>query len=184
MNQVQKDIVESIELKKRVLEALPSKIQSIGEQLQSVLHNGNKILIAGNGGSAADSQHFAAELVGRYKKERKALAAIALSTDTSIITAWSNDYSFDTIYERQIEALGKKGDVFFALSTSGNSNNLIKAALKCKQMEIKTIGLLGKEGGKLNGILDQSIIIPSSNTPRIQECHIMIIHILCEIIEG
>jgi D-sedoheptulose 7-phosphate isomerase len=140
-------------------------------------------LIAGNGGSAADAQHFAGEIVGRFKKERKGYPAIALTTDASIITSWANDYDFNTIFSRQIEALGKEGDVFLGISTSGNSKNIIEAVKKAKEMGIFCICLLGKDGGELKNLTDLSIIIPSDNTPRIQECHIMIIHIICEELE-
>ena len=139
-----------------------------------------KILIAGNGGSAADAQHFAAEIVGRYRRERVGYPAVALTTDTSIITAWSNDYSFRTLFSRQIEALGSRGDVFVGISTSGNSKNIISAVRQAKKQSITTVCLLGNKGGSLAGLCDISIMVPSKNTPRIQEVHIIIIHTLCE----
>ncbi len=144
------------------------------------LKSGHKVLFFGNGGSASDSQHLAAELVGRYEKERRGLPAIALSTDTSILTAVGNDYGFERIFERQIEALGSSGDVAYAISTSGNSKNVLSAVTKAKSIGIKTIGLSGRSGGQLNSMVDLSIVVPSDKTARIQESHIMIGHIICE----
>ena len=152
--------------------------------LVKCLKNKNKILIAGNGGSAADAQHFAAELVGRFLIERRGLAAIALTTDTSIITSVGNDYSFDDIFSRQIEALGICGDVFIGISTSGNSKNIINCIEKSKLNGMKTICLLGRDGGKLATLCDYPIIIPFDFTPRIQEVHTFTVHLLCEIIEN
>jgi D-sedoheptulose 7-phosphate isomerase len=122
-------------------------------------------------------------MVGRFKKERKGYPAIALTTDSSIITAWSNDYGFDTVFSRQLEALGREGDIFLGISTSGNSKNIIEAVKKAKQLGIFSICLLGHDGGKLRNIADISILVPSDNTPRIQECHIMFIHMICEEVE-
>lgn len=178
-------IRESIEVKNQILnsEEILDKLSLIISKINECFQRGNKILIAGNGGSAADAQHFAAEIVGRYKKERKGYPAIALTTDTSIITALANDYSFDLIFARQIESLGKKGDVFFGISTSGNSKNVIEGMKKAKVLGLTTICLLGKDGGVLKDLADISIIVPSDNTPRIQEAHIMLIHIICEEVE-
>lgn len=162
---------------------LVNMIEKATELLISTLKRGNKILIAGNGGSAGDSQHFAGELVGRFLKERKALPAIALSTNTSILTAIGNDYSFEKVFSRQIEALGKEGDSLVVISTSGNALNLIHAVDTAKSLSINTIGLLGNDGGKLGKLVDIPIIVPLSKTPRIQEIHIVIIHSICEIIE-
>lgn len=159
-------------------------INKFSQMCIETLKNGNKILLMGNGGSAADSQHIAAELVGRYKKERKGLAAIALTTDTSILTALGNDYNFEEIFSRQVEALAHKEDLVVGISTSGNSANVIKAIEKAKDIGCKTVGLLGKNGGKLKDIVDLPIIVPSNNTPRIQEYHILIGHIVCEIIDN
>lgn len=159
-------------------------IAKVAEELGETLSSGRKILICGNGGSAADAQHFAAELVGRYKKERKGMAAIALTTDTSILTAVGNDYGYDEVFARQVEALGEKGDALFIISTSGNSKNLVKAAEKAKAGGMKVVGLLGKGGGAVKGMCDLEITVPSENTPRIQEMHGMIIHIICEIVEN
>ncbi|MBA2852746.1 D-sedoheptulose 7-phosphate isomerase [Methanococcus maripaludis] len=149
----------------------------------NALKNENKLLICGNGGSAADAQHFAAEIVGRYKLERKGYPAIALSTDTSILTAIGNDYGFEKIFERQVEALGKDGDILIGISTSGNSENVINAVNLAKNNGIYTIGLLGKDGGKLNNLVDLSLVVPSNNTPRVQECHLTIYHVICEEVE-
>jgi len=149
----------------------------------NALHNGNKIIIAGNGGSAADAQHIAAELVGRFTTERRALAAIALTTDTSILTSVSNDYGFNFIFSRQIQGLGKSGDVFIAISTSGNSANIIEAVHEAKIQGIKTIGWLGKSGGALKNLVDLPIVIDSDDTARIQEMHILIGHIFCAFID-
>lgn len=145
---------------------------------------GGKLLIAGNGGSAADSQHFATELVGRFKKERRALPAIALTANTSILTAIANDYSFDKVFSRQIEALAKNGDVFFAISTSGNSANIVEGIRAAKKIGCLVIGLTGKAGGKMKDICDILINVDFDDTPRIQENHILIIHSICEIIEN
>lgn len=178
-------IQESIELNKKVLEdkellnALDASINKINKCFQS----GNKILIAGNGGSAADAQHFAAEIVCRFKRDRKGYGAIALTTDSSILTAWTNDIGFDSIFSRQIEALGNKDDIFIGISTSGNSQNIIEATKRAKDKNILTIGLLGNKGGRLINYVDLPIIVPSSNTPRIQEVHELIIHIICEEVE-
>jgi len=178
-------IKESIETKNRILQnkEILNKLSLIISEINNCFQRGNKILIAGNGGSAADAQHFAAEIVGRYKKERKGYPAIALTTDTSIITALANDYNFDLIFARQVEALAKKGDIFFGISTSGNSKNIIEGVKKAKELGVTTVCLLGKGGGKLKDLADFSIIVPSNNTPRIQESHIMLIHIICEEVE-
>ena len=151
--------------------------------LVQALENGNKILIAGNGGSAADAQHFAAELVGRFLKERQGLPAIALTTDTSILTSVGNDYAFSKVFSRQIEALAKEGDIFIGISTSGNSGNIIEAVEQAKKMNVKTIGFLGKDGGKLKDLCDQSLIVPCTTTARVQEAQELTYHIICEIID-
>jgi len=159
------------------------QIDRTAQIVNECLRRGNKILLMGNGGSAADAQHIAAEFVGRFKKERKGLPAIALTTDTSIITAVGNDYSFDSIFSRQIESLAVEGDVIIGISTSGNSPNIINGIDVAKKIGCYTIGLLGKEGGKLKKIVNLPVIVPSDNTPRIQEVHILIGHIICELID-
>lgn len=148
------------------------------------LKTGQKILFFGNGGSAADAQHLAAELSGRYKKERKGLAAIALTTDTSAITAIGNDYEFEYIYERQIEAIAKKDDLLIGISSTGNSNNVIRAFAAGRKIGCKTLGLSGKGGGRMNDYCDINIVIPSDVTARIQEMHILIGHIICQAIDN
>ncbi len=160
------------------------EVKAAAEASILTLRNGGKILICGNGGSAADAQHFSAELVGRYKKERKGLPALALTTDSSVLTAISNDYGYDMVFSRQVDALGEKGDMLFLISTSGNSQNLLEAAKTAKEKGIRAIGLLGKGGGKLVALCDSAIVVPSDNTPRIQEMHGMAIHMLCGLIEN
>jgi D-sedoheptulose 7-phosphate isomerase len=182
MNIFSESINEHIEAI-NALKNLNNEILLFSETCITTLKNKNKILIIGNGGSAADSQHFAAELVGRYKKERRGLPAIALTTDTSIITAIGNDYSYNDIFSRQIEALANKGDLVIAISTSGNSANIIKAVETAKENGCFTVGLLGKDGGRLKDNVDLPVIIPVENTARVQECHILIVHMICEIIE-
>jgi len=159
------------------------KVQEAADEIFSTLENGNKLLICGNGGSAADSQHFAAELVGRFEKEKQPLPAISLTTDTSILTAVANDYGYDNVFAKQVKALGEKGDILFAISTSGNSPNVLKAVELAKTIGMKSISLTGKDGGKIAGISDIDINIPVFSTARVQEAHITVIHIICKIIE-
>lgn len=158
--------------------------ETAAQKFVDCLKNGGKLLICGNGGSAADSQHFAAELAGRYKKERKALAAVSLTTDTSALTAIGNDYGFERIFARQVEALGRKGDVLVVLSTSGTSPNVLAAIEAAKKQGMTAIGFTGASGGKMKSACDLCICIPSSNTPRIQEAHITLMHAICEIIDN
>lgn len=165
------------------LRGLAEPIAGVGRLCSRTLQAGGKILLCGNGGSAADAQHIAAELVGRYVADRRPLAAISLTTDTSALTCISNDYSFDQVFSRQVAAIGKAGDLLLAISTSGNSKNISEAVVIAKAMEIKTIGLLGKDGGNLAAMVDLAIVVPSAKTARIQEAHIFIGHLLCEIIE-
>jgi len=173
----------SADLKKTVAETLSSEILDAAQKIQGRLEAGGKLLLMGNGGSAGDAQHIAAELVGRFKKERKAMPALALTVDTSSLTALGNDYGFDTIFERQVEALANKNDTVIGISTSGNSENVIRAVNKANSIGAFTIGLLGNDGGKLKDAVNLPIIIPSNDTARIQEVHITIGHIICEIIE-
>ena len=177
-------IHDSIAVKQEILKTLLPAIEKAAVQLGSCIKSGNKILFFGNGGSASDSQHLAAEFVGRYEKERRPLAAIALTTDTSILTAVANDYGFDRVFERQIEALARPGDVAVAISTSGNSKNVLMAVAKARQMGIYVIGFTGNTGGQLKTTVDLPIVIPSKKTSRIQESQIMIGHILCECIDS
>lgn len=182
-NIIREAIDENISLLQNIKELLEDEIIESAKIIINSIKKGGKLLICGNGGSAADSQHFAAELVGRFKKDRKALSAISLTVDTSILTAWSNDYSFDTVFSRQVEAIGKKGDVLFGISTSGNSPNVIEALKVANKMGIYTIALSGNDGGKIKKYAKLNIIVPANDTPRIQEAHILIIHILCSIVE-
>lgn len=177
---IQKDIQSGIDVKRKVLETQVPLIERAAQMVVECLRGGHKLLFFGNGGSASDSQHLAAEFVGRYENERRALPAIALTTDTSILTAVGNDYGYDRVFERQLEALGRAGDVAFAISTSGNSKNVLVGVAKARALGIRTIGFLGRDGGKLKDLVDLAIVIPSEKTSRIQECHIMIGHILCE----
>lgn len=180
------------EIKDIIKESINSKIEFLdqGQNINdscdliiSSLDSGGKILICGNGGSAADSQHIAGELVDKFLIERKGLPAIALTTNTSVLTAWGNDKSFDEIFERQVEALGRKDDILIAISTSGTSKNVILACKKAKEIEMKTISLTGHLGGVLKEISDVNINSSSNSTPRIQECHMTAYHIICEVVE-
>ncbi len=158
-------------------------IEYLAGIIVSSLRDEKKVLIAGNGGSAADSQHFAAELVGRFEKERKGFAAIALTTDTSILTAVGNDYGFKEIFRRQVEGLGKRGDVFIGISTSGNSENVILAVQEAKRRGIVTVSFTGRDGGKLRELTHHNVNIPLNRTARIQEMHITLIHLICDLVE-
>ncbi|MFA5097217.1 MAG: D-sedoheptulose 7-phosphate isomerase [Candidatus Margulisiibacteriota bacterium] len=182
---IKQHIIGSIEVKNLMLSegALVSSIGQISEVIVSAYRNGNKVLIAGNGGSAADSQHMAAEFVSRFNFDRPALPSIALTTDTSMLTAIGNDYGFDKVFSRQIEANGAKGDVFIGISTSGNSQNIIEGLKTAKARGLRTIGFTNKTGGKMAQFCDHCIKVPSMNTPRVQECHILIAHIICAVVE-
>ena len=182
--QIQAGLESNIQTQKAVLKDLVPLMEQVAVDWIEVLEAGHKIFFFGNGGSAADSQHLAAELVGRVKVNRQALPAIALTTDTSNLTALGNDYGFESIFQRQIEALGKAGDIAVAISTSGNSPNVLAAVKAAKQMGIQTLGLTGGSGGKLKSLVDVAIIIPSNSTSRIQESHITVSHILCELVEA
>jgi len=173
----------SVKIQKEFLKNEGKKILNLAMHLAEVFKKGGKLLIFGNGGSAADAQHLAGELINRFKKERKPLPAIALTTDTSVITAISNDYDFSLIFVKQIEALGKKGDVALGISTSGKSPNVLKALHVAKEKGLYTVGLSGGDGGKMKDVCDLLILVPSKETPRIQEGHLLFLHILCELIE-
>jgi Phosphoheptose isomerase len=186
MQKIIKDqIRSSLDLKQKLLETphITEEIEKASSAIISAFRNGNKLLLAGNGGSAADAQHIAAELVNRFGFDRPGLNAIALTTDTSILTSIGNDSGFEKVFARQTDALGNEGDVFIALSTSGNSENLIEALKICRAKKIVTIGLTGQTGGKMAAMCDICIKIPSNDTPRIQEVHIMVGHIICSIVE-
>ncbi|TGJ98624.1 SIS domain-containing protein [Leptospira langatensis] len=180
-----KQILDSIQTKKDVLDTLLPQIVQAGQIASEVLEKGNMILFCGNGGSSCDASHIAAELVVRYKSgnERRALPAISLSSDSAVLTACSNDYGYEDVFARQVQAFGKPGDLLVGLSTSGNSKNVISATEAAKKLGMKTISFLGGDGGKLKGMADLDIIIPRKETARIQESHILIGHIICSIIE-
>lgn len=164
--------------------ALLNQIVECAEIIVDTLRNGGKVLIAGNGGSAADAQHIAGEFVSRFHYDRPGLAAIALTTDTSILTAIGNDYGYERLFSRQVQALGREGDVFIGISTSGNSANVITAFAEAEKLNLKTIGLTGMVGGKMVGICDITLRMPSIETPKIQEGHIAIGHIICGLVEA
>ncbi len=173
----------SVALKTGFFQAEIDHLVAQADDMAERLRRGCKILVCGNGGSAADAQHFAAELTGRYVKERKALAAIALTTDTSSLTALGNDYSFDRIFARQVEALGRPGDLLVGISTSGNSPNVIQAVEAAHALGMRTLGLLGKDGGRLGALVDDALVVPSTVTARIQEVHLMVYHFWCEVLD-
>lgn len=182
---IKRKILESIETKLKIAnsEEFISSIHDIARDLINALRNGNKILIAGNGGSAADAQHFAAEIAGKFVYKRTGLPAVALTTNTSILTAISNDFGYENIFSRQIEAIGNKGDIFIGISTSGNSENIIKASATAVRKGLLSIGLIGSQGGIQKNFCQKFLIAPSSNTQYVQESHIMIIHLLCYLID-
>jgi len=183
---MKKEIEESILRSSSIIKgsiSLSSDIEKAVTIIVNCLKNGNKIILFGNGGSAADAQHIAAEFVGRFKIERISMPAIALTTDSSILTSIGNDYSFELIFSRQCESLVQEGDVVIALSTSGNSINVLNGVKMAKKKKAKIIGLLGNSGGKISELSDVSIIVNSNSTPRIQEGHRLIAHIICEIVE-
>jgi D-sedoheptulose 7-phosphate isomerase len=158
-------------------------IESIADICRNAIHNGHKILFCGNGGSAADSQHLAAEFVGRFVKERRGLLAIALTTDTSILTAVGNDYGYDQVFRRQVEALGDTGDVMIGISTSGNSGNIVKAFEQAKQQGLRVIAFTGPKDSKMSAIADITLKVPAPVTARVQECHILVGHMICEYVD-
>lgn len=166
-----------------VKDALIRPISECAQLLIKALRDGRKILVMGNGGSAADAQHFAAEMVGRFLTERKALPAIALTTDTSILTAVSNDYGFEDVFKRQVEALARPGDVLIGISTSGHSKNVVRALQTGREIGATTVGVLGRDGGKISSLVDLELTVPCQSTPHVQEMHLVIIHILCGLVE-
>ena len=176
-------IKESIAAKEDLLKNQVANIESAAKAIIESLKAGKKLLVFGNGGSASDSQHIAAELVGRFKMERKALPAIALTANTSVLTAIANDYGYDAVFSRQIEALGVQGDVALGLSTSGNSKNVIEALRCARSIGMKTIALLGGDGGSMKREADISVVAATKDTPRVQESHILIAHIICALVE-
>lgn len=183
MEMIHKEINAHKEVVEKTLEHLQSHIYTACIIATETLKNGHKILLFGNGGSAADAQHIASELSGRYKKERNGFAGIALTTDTSLITAIGNDFGFDRIFEKQVEALARSGDLLIGISTSGNSKNVLRALCLGQHMGCKTIGFTGGNGGVMGEFCDVNLVIPSEDTPRIQEMHIMMGHIICQAID-
>lgn len=182
-NQIKENLKESIAVKEKVLEKLVPKIEEAAKIIIDAFESGHKLLIFGNGGSAADAQHIAAELVNRFKMDRNPLPALALTTDTSIITSAGNDYGFETIFAKQVKALAKRGDILLGISTSGKSKNVLEAIKTGKEIGACSIGLLGCGGGTIGEEVDINITVPSNDTPRIQESHITIAHIICGLIE-
>jgi D-sedoheptulose 7-phosphate isomerase len=180
---VRRRIQASVRVKQRFSQKLIRNVALAAEKIGECHRSGGKLILLGNGGSAADAQHIACELVGRFLLERRALEAVALSTDTSILTCLGNDYGYDRIFERQIEACAKPGDVVVGISTSGNSPNVIRAVKRAKKAGCTTIGMTGRGGGKLKGMVDVLLNVPSEETPRIQESHILMGHIICELVE-
>ena len=174
---------EHLKTSQATFESIGHSVEVAAKICLQCLKNGNKILLFGNGGSAADAQHIAAELVGRYKTERKGLAAIALTTDTSALTAISNDYGYDCVFDRQVEALANTGDVAIGISTGGTSTNVASALKLAKDLDCKTIGFSGRGGGEMNELCDINIVVPAQDTARIQEMHIVIGHTICHLID-
>ena len=174
---------ESIELKRQVLEAQGPQVAGAARLLAEVFQSGSKVLIFGNGGSAADAQHLAAEFVNRFQVERPPLAALALTTDTSILTAVANDYDFNQVFAKQVRALGRPGDLAWGISTSGNSANVVAGLVAARELDLKTLAFSGGDGGPVAAAADFALSVPSGNTPRIQEVHITIGHVLCDLVD-
>ncbi|WP_345975151.1 D-sedoheptulose 7-phosphate isomerase [Sulfurimonas sp. HSL3-7] len=182
---IKKEVAASAETKQKILndETFIAKIAEVAQACLDVYRSNKKTMLAGNGGSAADAQHIAAELVGRYGFDRPSIPSLALTTDSSNLTAIGNDYGYDRVFSRQVEGMGQEGDLFIGISTSGNSQNIINAFESAKAKGITTVALTGRDGGKMAQMADYALIVPSNTTPRIQESHILIGHILCDIIE-
>lgn len=179
-----KDILlESIQVKEELLRNYVSQIKDIADLMIESLKKGGKVILCGNGGSAADSQHIAAEFIGRFRKDRSALAAISLTTNTSILTSLANDYGYDVVFAKQVEALGQKNDIVVGISTSGKAKNVALALKQAKKQNLKTVALTGGDGGDIAKLAEVSFIVPSSVTARIQEAHITVGHIICELVE-
>jgi D-sedoheptulose 7-phosphate isomerase len=183
MKEIDRQLKSHNETMNAVGATLGEPITECVQLIVSALQNGYKVLTMGNGGSAADAQHLAAELVGRFLPERKALPAIALTTDTSILTAVGNDYGFDEVFKRQVEALARPGDILIGISTSGNSTNIVRALEVGREIGVTTIGLLGRDGGAIGKLVDIALTVPAFDTPRIQEAHLFVIHTLCDLVE-
>ena len=183
MNQTVKIYLDGHNEAVQTLENLSAEIVKAGEQMVSALKNGGKVLVMGNGGSAADAQHLVAELVGRFEVKRRGLPAIALTTDTSILTAVSNDFGYENVFARQVEALAVKDDVVIGISTSGNSSNVLRAIVAAKERGCATIGLLGRDGGEIADLVDLPLTIATQKTPHIQEAHGIIVHLVCQMVD-
>lgn len=183
LDNIKLQLQENIAVANRLLEKYLDIILDVGNKLSTALKKGNKVLLCGNGGSAADSQHIAAEFINRFRKDRPPLPAIALTTDTSVLTSVSNDYDYSYSFSKQVSALGKKGDILIAISTSGMAVNVIEAVRAARKKGLYTIGFTGEDGGRLRKIVNLCIRIPSRDTPRIQEAHILIGHLVCDIVE-
>jgi D-sedoheptulose 7-phosphate isomerase len=186
ITKIKQSVQDSIVVKQKLLENQPlmNKIAEVTQLIIKAYQNGNKLLIAGNGGSAADAQHMAAEFVSRFYFDRPALPAIALTVDTSALTAIGNDYGFEKVFLRQVQAHGQRGDIYFAISTSGNSRNIVESLKCCKDLGITSVGLVSEKPCEMDGLCDYILKVDSTITPRIQETHILIEHIICEIVES
>ena len=184
MQHIQQRLRESAELKLRLGPKELEPFAALVEAIRRALYDGRKLLVFGNGGSAADAQHIAAELVGRYQRERRGLPAVALTTDTSILTSVGNDYGFEHVFARQVEALAVRGDVALGISTSGDSANVKRAIQSAREIGCVTGAFLGRTGGAIRALVDHAVVIPAQDTARIQECHITLGHILCEMVEA
>jgi D-sedoheptulose 7-phosphate isomerase len=187
VSHLKQHFLEGIELRQRMAETMPEQIARAGEALAQALKGGRKVLACGNGGSAADSQHFAAEMSGRFERERAGLPGIALTTDTSALTAIANDYGFDRVFSRQVEALGQPGDFLLAISTSGNSKNVIEAIRSAQSRGLFVIALTGRDGGAMGKMLrptDFNLNVAHPRTMRVQEIHLLAIHCLCEVVDN
>lgn len=182
---IKQRFLDHLEVAKAVMDSeILAQLERIAVEVKKALANGNKVLFCGNGGSAADSQHLAAEFVGRFQKERKGLPALALTVDTSILTAVGNDYGYDKVFVRQVEALARPGDVLVGISTSGNSGNVVAAVELAKELGVYCVGMTAAGGGKLKALCDECLAVPAKVTARAQEMHILIGHILCELVDG
>ena len=184
LDKIRQQLYESARIKRLIADTLSNTIARAAAMIANCIQSGGKVIFFGNGGSAADAQHLAGELVGRFKLERVAFPAMSLTTETSVITAVGNDYGYDMIFARQVEAHARTGDVVVGISTSGNSTNVVAGLEKAKQMGAKTIGLVGGNGGKTAEMVDIVLVVPSSDTPRVQEGHITMGHIICDIVES
>ena len=183
LSKIKQQLHESSEINRLIAETLSERIAEVAVMMADCIKSGGKVIFFGNGGSASDAQHLAGELVGRFRMERNAFPALSLTTNTSIITAVANDYGYDMIFARQVEAFGREIDLVVGISTSGNSPNVVAGIKKAKQIGAKTIGMTGKDGGKIGEIAEIVLTVPSSDTPRIQEAHIVMGHIICDIVE-